>query len=172
MESGLQWVVGRNGLYLDADLEYLDEYKKTGSIINSAGNGKCAYTSRQELAYAYAELILNDSLIGKIYNLCGESITQTQLAEILNEIFETKLQYKSVSVKDYLKDRRNAYGEFFGNVIGGIYECILTGTFNIPSDFEKITGHKHLSVKQMAEAFKLTLNENTKKLRHTSGVAK
>jgi len=151
--SGLQWVVGRNSLYIDADIEALDDYKKTGFIINSAGNGKCAYTSREELACAYSKLILDNSLVGRIYNLCGEAITQSQLVSIFNEAFATKLQYKAISVEDYILDRKNAYGKNFGEIIGGIYQSISEGNFGIPSDFEKVAGRKHLSVKQMVETF-------------------
>ncbi len=47
--SGLDWVIGRNGIYIEPDLEYIDNYVKRGEIRNCAGDGKCAYTSRTEL---------------------------------------------------------------------------------------------------------------------------
>jgi NAD(P)H dehydrogenase (quinone) len=157
-ESGLLWAIGRNGLYIDADIDSLEEYKKTGFIINSAGDGKCAYTSRDELAIAYTKLIFDDSLANKTYNLCGEAITQQELAVTFNEIFETKLHYKAISVEDYILNRKSAYGVCFGEIIGGIYQSIAEGNFDIPSDFENVTGRKHLSAKQMFE--KLSPFEN------------
>ncbi|MEZ9590212.1 NAD(P)H-binding protein, partial [Vibrio breoganii] len=43
-ESGLEWVIGRNGIYIEPDIEYVESYKKLGVIVNCAGNGKCGYT--------------------------------------------------------------------------------------------------------------------------------
>ena len=92
--SGLEWVIGRNGLYIDADLEAIDDYRKAGKIANSAGNGKCAYTSRSELAAAYANLLVDDALNGQIYNLCGQPVTQFRLGNTgVNITFEVRLGY-------------------------------------------------------------------------------
>jgi len=79
--SELQWAIGRNGIYIEPDLEYIETYKKEGAIINCAADGKCGYTSRQELAFAYFNLLTNDSLLGKTYNLFGEPVTQHQLTK-------------------------------------------------------------------------------------------
>ena len=56
--SSLEWAIGRNALYIEADLEYLETYKSAGEISNSAGNGLCTYTTREELAEAYSNLLL------------------------------------------------------------------------------------------------------------------
>jgi uncharacterized protein YbjT (DUF2867 family) len=58
--SGLDWSIGRNGIYIEPDLEYIDTYKKEGEIRNCSGDGKCAYTSRSELGYAYAKMLIED----------------------------------------------------------------------------------------------------------------
>ena len=39
--SGLQWAIGRNGLYIEPDLEHIEIYKNEGAIINCAAVGKC-----------------------------------------------------------------------------------------------------------------------------------
>lgn len=44
--SGLQWVIGRNGLYIEPDVDYIDNYIKAGKISNCAADGKCSYTTR------------------------------------------------------------------------------------------------------------------------------
>lgn len=38
--SGLDWVIGRNGIYIEPDAKYLDIYKEKGEIANCAGDGK------------------------------------------------------------------------------------------------------------------------------------
>lgn len=153
-ESGLQWVIGRNGIYIEPDLEYLDNYIKEGEIRNCAGEGKCAYTSRGELAYAYAQMLLNDQHNGQTYNLVGEPITQAQLADLMNQVFGTNLKFNSIPVHDYLKERKAELGDFIGTVITGIYEGISNGVNDVPSDFEKAAGRSHQSALEIIKNFK------------------
>lgn len=74
-ESGLNWAIGRNGIYIEPDLEYINTYVKEGEIRNCAEEGKCGYTSREELGLAYTQMLLHDKNNGHTYNLVGEPIT-------------------------------------------------------------------------------------------------
>jgi NAD(P)H dehydrogenase (quinone) len=152
--SGLNYVIGRNGIYIEPDLEYLDTYIKDGQISNCAGEGKCTYTSREELGFAYAKMLTEESHNGNTYNLVGEGITQSQLATDINQVFGTQLVFKSVSVPDYLAERKAALGDFMGTVIAGIYQGIKNGANDVSSDFEKAAGRPHLSPIAMMEEFK------------------
>jgi len=143
-ESGLEWAIGRNGLYIEPDVEYIDSYKKDGKVMNCAGNGLCSYTTREELAFAYSQLILNNDKNGKIYNLAGEAITQQELTDFLNDVFSTKLTYEDMSPEAYLEFQHKSNGEFLGTVIAGIYTKIRNGEFNIQSDYEMASGRKHI----------------------------
>jgi NAD(P)H dehydrogenase (quinone) len=147
--SGLQWAIGRNGLYIEPDLEYIETYKKDGAIVNCAADGKCGYTSRKELAFAYFQLLVDDSLNGKTFNLFGEPITQQQLAEAINKAYSINLEYKSISVEAYIKERQAALGEFLGTVIGGIYEGIRTGKFAGDSNYFEVAKRPHKSIDEM-----------------------
>ncbi len=158
--SGLAWAIGRNGLYIEPDFEYLAHYTQAGEIANCADKGACAYTSRAELAVAYSHLLRDDKLNGQTYNLVGTPITQTQLAEYINQVFGTSLSYRTMTVEAYIKERKAALGEFLGNVIGGIYDGIRAGAFNPPSHFTQVTGRAHLSPVAMAEAFKQAMVES------------
>lgn len=149
--SGLEFAIGRNGLYIEPDIEYLDNYIKEGKIANSAADGKCSYTSRDELATAYTRLLANNSLNGATYNLVGESITQTELVDYFNKYFKTNLIYESMTPKDYLIWQQKHNGDFLGSVIAGIYQKIRNNEFELESDFEKILGRKH---KTMDEIFR------------------
>jgi len=55
--SGLDWVIGRNGIYIEPDVEYVESYKAKGEIANCAGDRMCGYTTRRELAHAYARML-------------------------------------------------------------------------------------------------------------------
>jgi NAD(P)H dehydrogenase (quinone) len=152
--SGLEWVIGRNGLYIEPDLEYIDTYVKEGGIVNCAGEGKCAYTSRSELAYAYWHMLAEDKHNGNTYNLLGEPITQSQLADLINQVYHTRLTYAAVSKEEYLRSRQEELGDFLGTVISGIYEGISKDVFTAPSDYEQAAGRKHLSALEMIRLYK------------------
>lgn len=146
-ESGLEWSIGRNGLYIEPDIEYIETYTKEGKIANCAGDGLCSYTTRSELAYAYVQLIKEDDRNAQIFNLAGEPISQTQLTAYLNAAFGTSLEYVEMTPEAYLAFQQNVNGEFLGKVIAGIYLKIRNGEFNIHSGFEAAAGRKHLEWK-------------------------
>ena len=152
--SGLEWSIGRNGIYIDPDLEYLETYKKKGEIRNCAGNGKCAYTSRAELGYAYAKMLIQDIHNNKTYNLIGEPISQKELAKLINQVYDTQLVFNPISVEDYAKERKQELGAFIGEVITGIYKGINDGVYNIPSDYEKAAGRPHKLAVDMIREYK------------------
>ncbi|GGZ25655.1 NAD(P)-dependent oxidoreductase [Echinicola pacifica] len=158
-DSGMAWSIGRNGIYIEPDLEYLDNYIEAGEITNCAGTGKCAYTSREELARAYAQMLINDVHNSQTYNLVGEPISQDQLAEVINEVYQTELTYHPISVEEYEAERKQELGDFLGTIIAGIYEGIRNGANEVPSDFSKAAGTPHQSPKAMVESFKKQQNK-------------
>ena len=151
--SGLTWSIGRNGIYLEPDLEYLDHYRKDGKITNCAGDGRCAYTTREELADAYARMLAEDQHNKQTYNLAGPAITQYELADLMNEVFGTELRYEPLSVEAYYQQRVNELGKFMGTVIAGIYQGIRNGAMDVPSDYRKATGREHISIPEAMRHF-------------------
>ena len=143
--SGLDWAIGRNGIYIEPDVEYIETYKERGEIANCAGEGKCGYTTRPELAYAYARMLVEPTHSLQTYNLHGTPITQQQLAEYLNQTFGTNLVYRSMSVEEYRAERVAELGEFLGTVIAGIYEGIRGGLSDNQSHFSDAAGREHQS---------------------------
>lgn len=147
ISSGLDWVVGRNGIYIEPDIEYIENYIKAGGIFNCAGDGRCGYTSRNELAYAYARMLTEDKHNGHTYNLHGEAITQQQLAEYFNSAFGTNLIYKSMTVEAYREERKAELGDFIGTIIAGIYQGIREGKSDNVSHYLTAAGREHESWK-------------------------
>ena len=143
--SGLLWVIGRNGIYIEPDVDYIETYKQRGEIANCAGDALCGYTTRGELAFAYARMLTQSQHDGQTYNLHGEAITQQQLADYLNSAFGTDLKFREMSVAEYREERIAELGDFLGNVIAGIYEGIRNGAANNKSDFETAAGRAHQS---------------------------
>ena len=143
--SGLDWTIGRNGIYIEPDVEYIDSYRAKGEIANSAGDGKCGYTTRSELAHAYAALLTRDELNGQTFDLNGTPITQAELTQYMNAAYGTELTYRGMSAKDYVADRTAELGDFIGPIIGGIYDGIRRGAFDAPGDYDAATGRPHQS---------------------------
>jgi len=147
IKSGLDWVIGRNGIYIEPDIEYIESYKKEGGIRNCAGDGKTGYTTRPELGYAYAKMLIEDKHNSKIYNLHGKAITQYELADYLNGAFGTNLTYTPISVEQFREERTAALGDFIGPVIAGIYQGISEGKVNNESHYLEAAGREHQSWK-------------------------
>ncbi|MEL6178616.1 MAG: NAD(P)H-binding protein [Myxococcota bacterium] len=141
--SGLAWSIGRNGIYIEPDLEYIAHYRKTSTIANCAGDGPCGYTTRDELATAYTQMLIDAQHDGQTYNLHGMPLTQTQLAELFNTHFKTDLQFQDMTPEAYLAERTEALGDHLGPIITGIYEGIRNGAYNNPSHFEQMMGRPH-----------------------------
>lgn len=156
--SGMHWVIGRNGLYIEPDLEYIENYIKEGKISNCARDGRCAYTTRDELAFAYSKILTEDKHNGKTYNLVGQAITQQQLADYINEAFGLKLVFESVAIEEYRKQRQAELGEFLGDIIAGIYSGIRMGNFNVKSDFRLAAGREHVNWDDFFKALKIISN--------------
>lgn len=144
-DSGLEWIVGRNGIYIEPDVEYIDRYREDGAIRNCAGDARCGYTTRPELAAAYARLLTTEGLEGRTLDLNGEPITQSELADHLNRAFDTDLRYEPMSVEEYRADRVAELGDFLGGVIAGIYEGIRQGAHDRPGHFREAAGREHRS---------------------------
>jgi NAD(P)H dehydrogenase (quinone) len=143
--SGLEWVIGRNGIYIEPDIEYIETYKSNGEIANCAGKGKCRYTTRPELAYAYSRMLSESKHNGQTYNLHGDTLTQQQLADYFNKAFGANLKFRDMSAEEYRKERVSELGEFIGTVITGIYEGIRNGASNNQSHFSVAAGREHQS---------------------------
>ena len=145
INSGLAWVIARNGIYIEPDIEYIENYQKMGGIYNCGQNGKCGYTNRHELAFAYYNLLSNNKYNGKIYNLNGKPISQKELAGYLSRAFNIQLEYFPLSVEEYRLDRSKELGDFLGTVIAGIYQGIKDGCYDNQGDYLEVCGREHQS---------------------------
>lgn len=142
--SGLAWAIGRNGIYIEPDVEYLPQYVAAGEVANCAGEGVCGYTTRDELAAAYARLLTEPELGGSTYNLHGEPLSQTALSRFLSVLAGCPLRFRDMSVEDYKAWRIAELGEFMGTVVAGIYQGIRDGHYGEPSHFEAAAGRAHV----------------------------
>jgi len=145
-ESELEWVVARNGLYLEKDLAHIVHAKDAGVYRNIVGNkGRCGYISVDELAFATARLAIDDQANGQIFNLAGETLTQPGLVELANQIFDMDVQYQTITdeqnIAELMKDPKiAARGEKVAQMLTGCFQAVRVGAFDVDSDFERAAG--------------------------------
>ncbi|MCE4224314.1 SDR family oxidoreductase [Methylobacterium sp. C25] len=81
IESGLPYVLLRNGWYNENFLMALPAVLAHGTLIGSAGNGRFSAASRRDFAEAAAAVLTAEGQAGKIYELAGdEAFTMSEIA--------------------------------------------------------------------------------------------
>lgn len=101
-ESGLPFVVLRNGWYLENDTAMLAPAVAHGAIIGSAGDGRLSSASRSNYAEAAALVLLQGAAAGTIYELAGdEAFTLTQLAAEASRRTGKTVAYRNMSEAEY-----------------------------------------------------------------------
>jgi NAD(P)H dehydrogenase (quinone) len=146
-ESGLDWVVARNGLYLEFDVAHIVNAAQTGGVFrNNGGGGRCGYITRDEIAIATAQLAIDDKHNGKIYNLVGECLSQAQLVALVNEVYGIRVRYEAFSDEECYAKLEPKRGETVARMLTGCYQCIRNGAYDVESDFMAATGRPAKSV--------------------------
>lgn len=153
-ESGLEWSIPRNGLYLEFDVAHIVNAAKEGNIFrNNGGEGRCGYITRDEIAIATAQLAIDDRHNSKIYNLVGECHSQAELVQMVNEVYGLKVRYEAISDEECFAKLEPLRGEIVANMLTGCYQCIRNGAYNVKSDFAAATGRPAKSItQQIAES--------------------
>jgi NAD(P)H dehydrogenase (quinone) len=79
-QSGLPYVLLRNGAYIEMYTETLAPALQFGAIMGAAGDGKVSGATRADLAAAAAVVLTSDGHTGKVYELGGRPFTMADLA--------------------------------------------------------------------------------------------
>ena len=143
--SGMEWMIARNGLYLELDLHHIIAAQHKGVYSNSGGEGLCGYISIDEIAYAMARMACTDEGSGRIYNIIGETTTQANLVALANDAFDLNVKYVPVSdaenVARLMKDDRIAQrGEPIARMLAGCFQAMRQGALDVDSDYKAATG--------------------------------
>ncbi|MBT8442006.1 MAG: SDR family NAD(P)-dependent oxidoreductase, partial [Gammaproteobacteria bacterium] len=155
-ESGLDWVVARNGLYLEKDLAHIVHSRDAGVYRNIVGDGLAGYITVDELAYATAKLAISASSNGQIYDLVGDSLSQARLVELANQVYGMNVRYQMISdeenIAELMKDPKiAARGEHVAKMLTGCFQAVRVGAFDVESDFERAAGRPVKPTLQMIE---------------------
>ena len=101
-ESGIAYVLLRNGWYTENYLASAPAALEHGVFIGAAGEGKIASATRADYAAAAARVISEDGHAGKTYELAGDAgWTLSQLAGELAKQSGKKVVYQNLSEADF-----------------------------------------------------------------------
>jgi len=108
-DSGIPFVLLRNGWYTENYLASLPPALEHGVFIGSAGDGKISAAPRADYAAAAAKVLTLDNQGGKVYELAGdEGWTLTELAAEVAQQTSTALRYQNLSETDFQAALLNA----------------------------------------------------------------
>jgi NAD(P)H dehydrogenase (quinone) len=151
--SGLEWVIGRNGLYLELDVDHIVRAGPDGVYENSGGDGRAPYITRDEIAFAFVKIATDDAHNGKIYNLISTSNTQSELVAMVNEVYGLNVRYQAISDDEYQGRVAAARGQIVADMLTGCYQCIRNGAFDVESDYAEAAGRPPRAVAAMVRDY-------------------
>jgi NAD(P)H dehydrogenase (quinone) len=101
-DSGVPFVLLRNGWYLENYTEQLQGALAQGALAGSAGEGKVSAASRQDYAEAAAAVLVADNQAGKVYELGGDhAFTLAELAQEISTAANQPVAYQDLPASDY-----------------------------------------------------------------------
>lgn len=101
-DSGVPFVLLRNGWYLENYTEQLPGTLAQGALAGSAGEGKVSGAARLDYAHAAAAVLVAEGQAGKVYELGGdEAFTMADLAAEISAATGKDITYNNLPAADY-----------------------------------------------------------------------
>ncbi|TQJ35072.1 SDR family oxidoreductase [Arthrobacter sp. SLBN-122] len=102
-ESGVPFVLLRNGWYLENYTEQLPGTLAQGALAGSAGEGKISGAARADYAHAAAAVLVADDQAGRVYELGGdEAFSMADLASEISAATGKTISYNDLPADDYV----------------------------------------------------------------------
>jgi NAD(P)H dehydrogenase (quinone) len=100
-DSGSEFVILRNGWYLENYTDQLPMITKYRTLLGCARDGLVSAASRRDYAAAAAAVLTQDGHLGATYELGGTPFTLTELAATMSDVIGTHIGYQDMTVADY-----------------------------------------------------------------------
>lgn len=149
-ESGLNYTILRNNLYMDILPWVLGEKVFETGVFYPAQDGKTAYTLRSDIAEATANILLGDNHENKEYNISNtHSLSFQEVADQLSVISGKTIAYVSPTVEVYKSTLVGAGApEMVANMLAGFAMGAVQGEFLAGnSDLPELLGREAVSYK-------------------------
>ena len=140
--SGIEHTLLRNGWYWENYESAVGTARETGALFGAAGTGRVAGAARKDYAEAAAAVLLADDAAGKVYELGGDRLTYTELAEALSGVVGKPVVYKDLSREEYTQVLEGAgVPSQFAAVLADSDAGIAVGALDTDSgDLERLIG--------------------------------
>jgi NAD(P)H dehydrogenase (quinone) len=158
-ESGLGWVVLRNGLYLELDLEHIIAADSAGGVYTNPGaGGRAPYITIDEIAAATAAVArVPAAHRGRTLNVVSDCHTQAELVALANEAFGLAVRYEAISDEACIEKFARLMphrGEAVARMLTGCFQSMRAGAFDVPSHYAEAAGRPPRTVRQMMQDVK------------------
>lgn len=155
--SGLTYTILRNGIYMDMLPDIIGPAIREGKVLFApAGDTPVAFTSRNDLAQAAANVLVKDGFENRIIDLVnGQRVRFQEIADQLGDVLKLKITYLNVSDTEYQQALLDAgLPPIVVGLFVGILKSIKAGEFDkTGTDLEAILGRTPLQVKDFLEAY-------------------
>ncbi|MGU3583572.1 NmrA family NAD(P)-binding protein [Rhodococcus sp. C26F] len=140
--SGIDHALLRNGWYWENYDSSVAAAAASGALFGSAGAGRVAGAARKDFAEAAAAVLTTEGHAGAVYELGGQRLTYTELAEVLSGIVGVPVTYKDLPKEEYAKILENAgVPAQFAAVLADSDAGIAVGALDTDSgDLERLIG--------------------------------
>lgn len=148
MNSGMNFTILRNALYMDMLPEFLGEKVVEYGIFLPAGQGKIAFTLRSEMAETAAVILRSQGHKNKVYEISGISISFTEIAQKISEIKGHNITYLSPDPKVFINAAiKKGAPRMLIKMLAGFAQAARIGELDSESShMEKLLGRKPAQV--------------------------
>jgi NAD(P)H dehydrogenase (quinone) len=148
--SGITYTIFRNNLYADLLPMFMGEKVLETGIFFPAGNTPVAFTFREDMAEATANVLATEGHENKTYSISNtEAVSFPEIADCLSQVSGKNIGYTSPTVEGYI-DALTAGGLPAGLAafFGGFAAAMEQGEFeSVSNDLQALLQRKPASVK-------------------------
>lgn len=153
-ESGLDFTILRNTLYMENIAKYIGDNVLESEIFFPAENGKVAYAQREDLAEGIAKILVSDNYLNQTITLTGDhEYSFTDIAKILTDLSGKEVLYTSPETSKYVDLLlKNGIPDALVNISLAFATAIKNGDLDFKtSALHKILGRKPKSLENYLE---------------------
>lgn len=153
MNSGMNYTILRNALYMDMLPTFLGKKVLEDGIFLPAGEGKIAFTLRSEMAETAAVILTSNGHKDKIYEISGSSISFTEIAEKISQIKGHNITYLSPDSRVFINSAvKKGAPRMLIKMLAGFAQAAQEGELDSrSSQMEKILGRKPSPVNEFLQ---------------------
>lgn len=154
-ESGMDYTILKHNIYMDMLPMFLgDKLLENGLAYFPAGEGKIAFTLRQDMAEVASVILTTEGHTNKTYEITSDKAsTMAEIATAISEVSGKKIAYVSPTNEEYIQTLSGAGVpiEYVG-MFAGFAEAFKQGEFEKTNNIiEELLGRKPVSINQFVK---------------------